>query len=77
MNLDCGASGHPSGETGSALRDLIEAEIVHEAPAGKRPGIQVKGYLPELIGGQPFLENSMPRGSVVAEEGFEPPTHGL
>jgi site-specific DNA recombinase len=59
------------------IRNLISAVTVMPAPAGTSPAIEVKGHLAALIesaGGPP---GSPTGGSVVAEEGLEPPTHGL
>ena len=60
-----------------AFRPLVHSVTVH--PNGPREGFQVevKGKLAALIGGDAFPQAVYSGGRVVAEEGFEPPTHGL
>jgi site-specific DNA recombinase len=60
-----------------AFRGLVHSVTVH--PNGPREGFQVevKGKLAALIGGDAFPQAVYSGGRVVAEEGFEPPTHGL
>jgi site-specific DNA recombinase len=60
-----------------SFRALVQSVTVH--PNGPREGFQVevKGSLPPLIGGDAFPQAVYSGGRVVAEEGFEPPTHGL
>ncbi len=59
------------------FRDLVHSVTVH--PKGPREGFQVevKGRLAALIGRDTFPQAVYSGGSVVAEEGFEPPTCGL
>jgi site-specific DNA recombinase len=59
------------------FRALVHSVTVH--PNGPREGFQVevKGKLAALIGGDAFPHAVYSGGYVVAEEGFEPPTHGL
>ena len=60
-----------------SFRALVHRVTVH--PNGPREGfqIEVKGKLATLIGGGAFPQAVYNGGYVVAEEGFEPPTHGL
>ena len=55
----------------SAFRQLVAAVIVHPREKGEPYTIQVKGYLSSLI------DSTLSARSMVAEEGFEPPTQGL
>ena len=69
-----------AGETGpyGMLRSLIDRVVVSrpEQDSGRYP-IEIAGKLARLIGGEPFPQCSMLGGTVVAEEGVEPPTPGL
>ena len=66
-------------ESAEAMRDLVETVTVFRDPSKSR-GVEVEivGRLTALLG-----ENAYPNGvrgvwgKMVAEEGFEPPTHGL
>jgi site-specific DNA recombinase len=60
-----------------SFRALVQNVTVH--PNGPRAGFQVevKGKLAALVGGKPFPQAVYSGGRVVAEEGLEPPTHGL
>ena len=66
-------------ECAEALRELIETVTVYRDPSS--PGaveIEVKGKLSALVGGPAYPEGiKRVWGSVVAEEGLEPPTRGL
>ncbi|MDX0232906.1 recombinase family protein [Sinorhizobium meliloti] len=55
----------------SAFRHLVAAVIVHPRGKGEPYTIQIKGYLSSLI------DSTLSAKSLVAEEGFEPPTQGL
>ncbi|MQX28863.1 recombinase family protein [Sinorhizobium meliloti] len=55
----------------SAFRQLVAAVIVHPREKGEPYTIQIKGYLSSLI------DSTLSAISLVAEEGFEPPTQGL
>jgi DNA invertase Pin-like site-specific DNA recombinase len=72
----CGATG--DGEAAQALRELVSAVIVRST--AKRGGVEVEvaGRLSPLLGERAY-PNGIRRvwGTMVAEEGFEPPTHGL
>ena len=66
-----------------AMRELVESVIVRR---GEQPGtvaVEIRGRLEALIGpdGQRRVSNVrgafQSAGKVVAEDGFEPPTHGL
>lgn len=60
-----------------ALRDLVEAVIVTPAEGGGVE-IEVRGHLSALMGGNfPPAGKIKVAGTVVAEDGFEPPTRGL
>ena len=60
-----------------SFRALVHTVTVH--PNAPREGFQVevKGKLTALIGGDAFPQAVYSGGRLVAEEGFEPPTHGL
>ena len=60
-----------------SLRALVHSVTIY--PNGRREGFQVevKGKLAALIGGDAFPQAVYSGERVVAEEGFEPPTHGL
>ena len=60
-----------------SFRALVHSVTVH--PNGPREGFQleVKGKLAALIGSDAFPQAVYSGGRMVAEEGFEPPTHGL
>jgi DNA invertase Pin-like site-specific DNA recombinase len=66
------------GEAARAVRELVSAVIVRST--GMRGGLEVEvsGRLNPLLGDQAY-PNGIRRvwGTMVAEEGFEPPTHGL
>ena len=70
-------AGDDRGPLVKAFRALVHSVTVH--PNGPREGFQVevKGKLAALIGGDAFPQAVYSGGRVVAEEGFEPPTHGL
>ena len=53
------------------FRSLVESVIVHPRKAGEEYEVKIRGYLSSLMG----LDVSAL--VMVAEEGFEPPTHGL
>ncbi|MCW5727208.1 recombinase family protein [Parvibaculum sp.] len=63
-------------EAAEALRELVESVTV--APDPEMPGglyIEVTGRLNALLGAEAFPNGV--RGTMVAEDGFEPPTRGL
>ncbi len=66
-------------EAAEALRDLVEKVTVFRDPS--RPGgvqIEVAGRLNALLGEEAYPNRVRGVwGKMVAEEGFEPPTHGL
>jgi hypothetical protein len=65
-------------EPARILRELIETVTVKaepSAPSGLR--IEIAGRLRALLGERAFPNGSVVCGSMVAEDGFEPPTHGL
>jgi site-specific DNA recombinase len=39
--------------------------------------LEISGFMTELLDGPTFTQGSRVGGTLVAEEGFEPPTHGL
>ncbi|MFZ2490207.1 MAG: recombinase family protein [Thermoanaerobaculia bacterium] len=61
----------------SALRELVAAVVIHPTPPGAPMEIEVRGRLAALIGHDVFPAARMWGGTVVAEEGLEPPTQGL
>jgi site-specific DNA recombinase len=61
----------------AAFRDLVNEVIVQPSPAGKPVGITVRGKLSRMTEHAVFPNFRIRGGSLVAEEGFEPPTHGL
>lgn len=65
-----------SGEAAEALHDLIESVTVYRAD-GKKGGmeLEVAGRLNALLGPKSYPNAVF--GTVVAEDGFEPPTRGL
>jgi len=65
-------------EPARILRELIETVTVKaepSAPTGLR--IEIAGRLRALLGERAFPSGSVVCGTLVAEDGFEPPTHGL
>jgi site-specific DNA recombinase len=60
-----------------ALRDLVEAVVVSPPDENRFINVEVRGHLASLIGGDPFPHGRVKGGSMVAEEGLEPPTRGL
>jgi DNA invertase Pin-like site-specific DNA recombinase len=65
-------------EPARVLRELIETVTVNaepSAPSGLR--IEIAGRLRALLGNRAFPSGSAVCGKLVAEDGFEPPTHGL
>jgi site-specific DNA recombinase len=59
------------------LRELVEKVIVHPVPPRAPPDLEIRGYLAALTEA-PLPPSARMRGLLmVAEEGFEPPTHGL
>jgi site-specific DNA recombinase len=61
----------------NAIRGMIETVTVEPAPRGQAPDIIVRGELGGLLGLDPFETGRHSGGQLVAEEGLEPPTHGL
>ena len=64
------------GEGAAALRELVDAVTVGHGPAGL--SVTITGRLNPVLGEKAFpnaVRASV--GKLVAEEGFEPPTHGL
>ena len=67
--------GEPAPSASKPVRDLVEKVLLHpEANGGWR--VEVHGQLTRLIGGRAFPHMDLGL-AMVAEEGFEPPTHGL
>jgi hypothetical protein len=66
-----------SEQSKTALRELVDAVIIHPSDDDSGPRIEVLGYLSRLVGGDLFPQRSYQGGKVVAEEGLEPPTRGL
>ena len=62
-------------EIAKTLRELVISVTVTPAEKGP-PGIEVKGRLAALTGADVFPHGRVVN-ALVAEEGFEPPTHGL
>jgi hypothetical protein len=54
---------------------LVVAVVVHAAPG--EPVVEVSGRLAKLPGTDLFPQRRRMLPTVVAEDGFEPPTHGL
>jgi Recombinase zinc beta ribbon domain len=65
------------GQLVESFRVLVQSVTIHTN--GPREGfhVEVKGKLAALTGGDVFPQAVYSGGRVVAEEGFEPPTHGL
>jgi site-specific DNA recombinase len=69
---------HGSEESKNALRELVDSVIISPAQKGEKGmRIEVRGYLSRLVGGDLFPQRSFKGGTMVAEEGLEPPTRGL
>lgn len=64
-------SGRNAGGSAYAFRQLVAAVIVHPRGKGEPYTIQIKGYLSNPV------DSALSAKSLVAEEGFEPPTQGL
>ena len=64
-------------ELANALRSLIETVTVTPTLDRGKPQITIAGHLASLIDRDAFPQGSIRGGRLVAEEGFEPPTHGL
>jgi site-specific DNA recombinase len=66
------------GPAAAIIRELVETITVHAVPgeAGKLR-IEIAGRLRALLGEQAFPNGSVGSRKLVAEDGFEPPTHGL
>ena len=72
------SNGMKAGETEAAaiIRELIESVAARRQADGVE--VQIKGRLNALLGEKAFPNGVRAVwGSLVAEEGFEPPTHGL
>jgi len=61
----------------NAIRGMIETVTVEPARAGVMPKITVRGELGGLLGLDPLQTGRHSGLQAVAEEGLEPPTHGL
>ena len=61
----------------NAIRAMIETVTIQPAARGIAPRIVVRGELGGLLGLDPFQMAHHSGGELVAEEGLEPPTHGL
>jgi site-specific DNA recombinase len=66
----------------AAFRQLVERVIVHPAPKGEDPRVEIVGKLAAILDlsglGAPSVDrNGTHGGFLVAEEGLEPPTQGL
>lgn len=68
-----GPEGPLEGQEFAALRDLVERITVTPELPKARPKIEILGDLAGLLA----PDQNSSGGKVVAEEGFEPPTHGL
>jgi site-specific DNA recombinase len=68
-----GPEGPMEAEEFSAVRDLLEAITVTPDASSSKSTIEVTGDLARFLA----PSGTSSGGSVVAEEGFEPPTHGL
>lgn len=68
-----GPEGPLEAEEFDALRNLVDKITVTPADAASATSIEVEGDLARLLAPSPTSSG----GVVVAEEGFEPPTHGL
>jgi hypothetical protein len=65
-------------ESKTALRELVDGVVVSPPESdGGQIKIEVRGYLARLVGGDLFPQRSCQGGTMVAEEGLEPPTRGL
>ncbi len=64
-------------EPRKALRDLIEAVVVHPPNDDRIVMIDIKGQLAKVVGESLFPSGRLRGVSMVAEEGLEPPTRGL
>ena len=75
------AKGTARGDIGAAeaLRDLIESVTVRRSTKRGGVAVEIKGRLDALLGPEKQRAGNVRGvwGSVVAGEGFEPPTHGL
>lgn len=60
-----------------AVRSMIDSVVVEPAPAHTPPELVVNGSLARLTGTGLFPQARLTGGSMVAEEGLEPPTRGL
>lgn len=60
-----------------AFRSLVDHVVVEPSKAGDRVSVTVQGRLALLLDHDLFPSVAVPGGSVVAEEGLEPPTRGL
>jgi site-specific DNA recombinase len=58
------------------LRRLVETVTIIPAPPGEQPEIEIRGHLATLLAPE-FDKRSRSGGSVVPQEGFEPPTPSL
>ncbi|PSJ55821.1 recombinase family protein [Mesorhizobium soli] len=59
------------------VRDLVTSVTVFPSSAGERPVLKVDGYLSSLVDEGLSHRFAVRGGTMVAEEGFEPPTQGL
>jgi DNA invertase Pin-like site-specific DNA recombinase len=64
-------------EPAAAFRELVESVTVMPTLDGEPLKIELRGRLAALLGHDVFPQARVWGGKVVAEEGFEPPTHGL
>jgi site-specific DNA recombinase len=74
------ANGIAAGDTeaAAAMRELVQTVTVDRDPS--KPGgveVLIAGRLNALLGEGAFPNGIRSGGLLVAEEGFEPPTHGL
>lgn len=60
-----------------AVRELVESVVVQPPGAGGVVMVEIKGQLAKLVGEDAFPTGKVQGGSMVAEEGLEPPTRGL
>jgi site-specific DNA recombinase len=59
------------------VRDLVTSVTVFPSNASERPELKVDGYLSSLVDEGLSRRFAVRGGTMVAEEGFEPPTQGL
>ncbi|TIO63052.1 MAG: recombinase family protein [Mesorhizobium sp.] len=71
------ASGFVSQEAKAIVRNLVSKVTVYPPKPGEQPAIRIDGYLSNLVDDRLAQHVAIRGGTVVAEEGLEPPTPGL